>query len=246
MAEGPLRSRIEQMPSPKPDFIATLRRLPLFTDLSERELALVAENVSRLRYEENATIFSEGDPCHELLIVEEGTVKIFKSAPDGREQLIGIERRGNSLAEVPVFDGGRYPASAEAAVTTTLLRLPADSFRRVCLQNPELALKVFKVLGHRLRHLMSLVEELSFSTVRRRLIAHLLRLAEDTGQQTPHGIRFELPENNEELAARLGTVRELVSRNLGRLHGVGLIEMSRRTIHIPNPASLRDEIARDH
>ena len=207
---------------------------------------MVAENVSRLGYQQGATIFSEGDLCHELLIVEEGTVKIFKSAPDGREQLIGIERRGNSLAEVPVFDGGPYPASAEAASMTVLLRLPADDFRIICLKNPELALKVFKVLGHRLRHLMSLVEELSFSTVRRRLIAHLLRLAEDTGHQTSRGIQFELLENNEELAARLGTVRELVSRNLGRLHGAGLIEMDRRIIRIPNPAALRDEITPAH
>jgi CRP-like cAMP-binding protein len=227
------------------DLVATLRRLPLFTDLSEQELALVAENVSRLRYEQGAAIFSEGDPCHGLLIVEEGTVKIFKSAPDGREQLIEIERRGNSLAEVPLFDGGRYPASAKAASTTVLLRLPNDNFRRICLQNPEFALKVFKVLGHRLRHLMSLVEELSFSTVRRRLIAHLLRVADDTGHQTSRGVQFELLENNEELAARLGTVRELVSRNLGRLHGAGLIEIKRRTIHIPNAAVLRDEISRD-
>jgi CRP/FNR family transcriptional regulator len=233
------------MHPPKPDLVGTLRRLPLFTDLSDQELALVAENVSRLRFEEGATIFSEGDPCHELLIVEEGTVKIVKSAPDGREQLIGIERRGNSLAEVPVFDGGRYPASAEATSTTVLLRLPGDDFRKICLQNPELALKVFKVLGHRLRHLMSLVEELSFSTVRGRLISHLLRLADDTGHQTARGIRFDLMENNEELASRLGTVRELISRNLGRLHGAGLIEMKRRTISLPNPAALRDEIKKN-
>jgi len=215
--------------------------LPLFTDLSDQELSLIAENVTRVRYEEGATIFSEGDSCHELLIVEEGTVRIAKSAQDGRQQLIGIERRGNSLAEVPVFDGGQYPASAEATSATLLLRLPADKFRKICLQNPELALKVFKVLGHRLRHLMSLVEDLSFSTVRGRLIAHLLRLAEETGRQTPRGIQFELTENNEELATRLGTVRELVSRNLGRLHGAGLIEMKRRMINLPNPAALRDE-----
>lgn len=95
------------MHPPKPDPIGILRRLPLFTDLSEQELFLIAENVSRLRYEANATIFSEGDPCQELLVVEEGVVRILKSAPNGRLQLIGIERRGNSLAEVPVFDGGR-------------------------------------------------------------------------------------------------------------------------------------------
>jgi len=233
------------MALPKSDLVSTLRRLPLFTDLSDPELALVAENVSRLRYERGSTIFSEGDPCHELLTVEAGSVKIIKSAANGRQQLIGIERRGNSLAEVPVFDGGRYPASAEAASDVVVLRLPADDFKRICLQNPELSLKVFKVLGHRLRRLVSLVEDLSFSTVRARLIAHLLRLAAESGRQTSLGVQFDLLENNEELAARLGTVRELVSRNLGRLHGAGLIEMKRRMINIPSLAALREEITRN-
>jgi CRP-like cAMP-binding protein len=233
------------MSPPKADFIGILRRLPLFTDLSDHELRLIAENVSRLRYEAGATIFSEGDPCHELLIVEDGTVRIVKLASNGRQQLIGIERRGNSLAEVPVFDGGRYPVSAEADSAVSLLRLPADNFRWICVKNPEMSLKVFKVLGHRLRHLVSLVEDLSFSTVRGRLIAHLLHLADESGRVTSRGIQFDLVENNEELAARLGTVRELISRNLGRLHGAGLIEMSRRKVRIPDPTVLRNEISKN-
>jgi CRP/FNR family transcriptional regulator len=229
----------------KLDILSTLRRLPLFTDLSEQELTLFAEDVTRLECAKGATIFAEGDSCNELLIIEMGAVKIVKSAPNGRQQLLSIERRGSSLAEVPVFDGGNYPASAEAADDVVLLRLPADSFRRICLQNPELSLKVFKVLAHRLRHVLSLVEDLSFSTVRGRLIAHLLRLAERFGRQTRRGIEFELSENNEELAIRLGTVRELISRNLGRLHGAGLIEMQRRAVIIPNPTILRNEIEKN-
>lgn len=213
--------------------------------MSNRELSLIGENVTRLHYAKGGVIFTEGEACHELLIVEDGTVKILKSAPNGRLQLIGIERRGNSLAEIPMFDGGRYPASAEAATAVVLLRLPAVEFRSICLKNPELSLKVFKVLAHRLRHLVRLVEDLSFATVRSRLIAHLVRLAEDTGRETAYGIQFHLPENNEELAARLGTVRELVSRNLGRLHGAGLIKMSRRAVVVPNLALLRAEIGRD-
>jgi CRP/FNR family transcriptional regulator len=122
--------------------------------------------------------------------------------------------------------------------------LSADNFRKTCLQNPDLALKVFKVLGHRLRHLMSLVEDLSFSTVRSRLIAHLLELADQIGRHTSQGVQFELIENNEELAARLGTVRELVSRNLGRLHGSALIEVNRRTVTIPDVQALRNEVIR--
>jgi CRP-like cAMP-binding protein len=232
------------MDSPKSDYTRTLRRLPLFTDLSDAELTQTAEGVSRLYFEEGTLIFGEGDVCRELLIVEEGTVKIVKSALSGRQQLLGIERKDSSLAEVAVFDGGRYSASAEATSATTLLRLSADSFRKTCLKNPEMALKVFKVLAHRLRHLVSLVEELSFATVRTRLIAYLVRLAEETGHRTPQGIHFQLTENNEQLAVRLGTVRELISRNLGRLHGDKLIEMNKRTVNIPDLAILRDEIGR--
>ena len=112
------------------------------------------------------------------------------------------------------------------------------------LKHPDMAMKVIRVLAHRLRHLRSLVEALSFATVRDRLISHLLGLAEDGGVHTAAGVKVALVENNEELAGRLGTVRELISRNLGRLHGEGLIVMSRRSVSIPDMTSLRAEI--DH
>jgi CRP-like cAMP-binding protein len=99
------------------------------------------------------------------------------------------------------------------------------------------------VLGHRLRHLNGMVEELSFSTVRARLIAHLLRVAKDCGRSAGSATEFELDENNEQLAARLGTVRELISRNLGRLHGDGFIEMRRRFVRIPDAERLKKEIS---
>ncbi len=201
----------------------------------------MAERATRKRYESASTVFSEGDLCVELLIVEEGSVKMSKSAPNGRQQLMGIERTGNTLAEVPVFDGGRYTVTALVMEPTILLRVDAERFREVCLQHPEVAVKVIKALGHRLRHLERLVEELSFSTVRGRLIGHLLRLAEECGERGGNSVDFELKENNEELAARVGTVRELISRNLGRLHGDGLIEMRRRAIRIPDVQRLEDE-----
>jgi len=173
------------MPGLKPKLAATLGRLPLFTDLSEAELALVAERVVRREYTAGVIIFSEGAPCREMLIVEDGAVKLLKTAPNGRQQLIGIERAGNSLAEVPVFDQGCYPTTAEAASDTTLLHLDADHFRGICLRHPEVALKVIKVLAHRMRHLDGLGEELSSSTVRGRLAAHLVHLSEERGRFSP-------------------------------------------------------------
>jgi Crp-like helix-turn-helix domain len=94
-----------------------------------------------------------------------------------------------------------------------------------------------------LRHMVRLVEKLSFSTVRGRLVAHLVGVAEEIGRQTEQGIQFERIENNEELAVRLGTVRELISRNLGRLHGgAGLISIRKRTVTVPNLTALKNEV----
>ncbi len=225
------------------DVVSALRRLPLFNDLSEQELALLASNARLHSYSAEAIIFPEGDKCRELLVVKEGHVKIFKTSANGRQQLLGMERAGSSLMEIAVFDGDYYPATAQALTPVVLLGIDATVFREICVGHPQLALKMMKVLAHRLRRMSSLVEDLSFVSVRGRLAAHLLRLAE-SGRHTTDGIAFELTENNEELAARLGTVRELVSRNLGRLHNEGLIQMHRRTVIVRNLEDLRAEISR--
>jgi CRP-like cAMP-binding protein len=226
------------------DVISALRRLPLFNDLSALELALLAAKARLHAYAAEAIIFSEGDQCRELLIVKEGRVKIFKTAANGRQQLLGIERAGSSLMEIAVFDGDHYPATAQALTPAVLLGIDARVFREICVGHPQLALKMMKVLAHRLRRMSSLVEDLSFVSVRGRLAAHLLRLAE-SGRPGPDGIAFELLENNEELAARLGTVRELVSRTLGRLHNEGLIQMQRRAVTVRNLEDLRAETSRN-
>jgi CRP/FNR family transcriptional regulator len=227
------------------NLIGTLRRLPLFTDLTEAELALIAKGVTVRHIDAGAIVFNEGDSCSELLVVSEGSVKLLKTASNGRQQLLSVERAGNSLSEISALDGQPYPATAETITPTILLRLSADHFRTICLEHPSVALKVMKALAHRVRRMGSLVEELSFATVRSRLAAYLLRLAREDGRQTPQGIECQLSENNEELAARLGTVRELVSRNLGRLHNQGLIHMSRRRVLIPSLETLRAETSRD-
>ena len=232
------------MPGVHSPLVATLRRVPLFTDLAESELAAIADHAAESRWEPGQIVFSEGDPCQELWIVKEGAVKLLKLAPNGRQQLIGVERAGGSLAEIPIFDGGRYPATAQTAGLAALLRIDAGAFRETCLRRPELALKVIKVLGRRLRLMGALIEELSFATVRARLAGRLLQLAADEGRETADGVEFPLTENNEELAARLGTVRELISRNLGRLHNEGLIDMRRRSVTIPDLDRLKEEVAR--
>jgi CRP-like cAMP-binding protein len=218
--------------------IAVLKNVALFADLTAKELAFLAEHSALRHFAPDELIFSEGDSCSGLYIVQSGAVKIFKTATSGREQILGVERSGNTVAELPVFDGGTYPASTVAAEESDLLFIRREDFRALCLQHPEVALKVLKVVGRRLRGLVGIIEELSFTTVRQRLIAYLLRLA---GQNpgAKHDIDLALPVSHQELAAELGTVRELVSRNLSRLQAEGLIKIQARSIQIPDLAALR-------
>ncbi|MBI2689716.1 MAG: Crp/Fnr family transcriptional regulator [Acidobacteria bacterium] len=202
----------------------------------------IAANLTVRKYDAGDIVFFEGGQGGDLLIVKEGSVRIVKAAANGRYQLISVERTGSSLGEVSVFDGGSYSTTAITVSPAVLLRLRGEYFRKICLSRPDVSLKVIRVLGHRLRHLRNLVEQLSFATVRDRLIAHLLQIAEERGIRGGGRIEIALEENNEELAARLGTVRELVSRNLGRLHGEGLILMRRRAVTIPDEAALRAEL----
>lgn len=160
-----------------------LTQTSLFSGLSDRELGFVLERVVSRKYSSGETVFSEGEPCAGLYVVESGSVRIFKSSLDGREQVLSIEGPGGSVAELPVFDGGNYPASVTAIEDSVLLFVSKQDFQSLCLTHPEVALKVLKVVGSRLRRLVGIIEELSFTTVRHRLCAYLLRLAQSEGPE---------------------------------------------------------------
>jgi CRP-like cAMP-binding protein len=233
------------MTDPKGAWAAALKKVPIFADLSAKELGFLAERVVPHKLAGGTLIFSEDDPCQGLYVVESGAVKIFKTSASGREQVLTIEGPGQSIAELPVFDGGSYPASALAMGDTALLFVGKKDFQALCLQHPEVALKVLKVIGARLRTLVGIIEELSFTTVRHRLAGLLLRLAKRRGKQTGRGIEFTLRGSNQELAWHIGTVRELVSRNLGRFQAEGLVKMEGKTVIIPDLAALEAEVKKE-
>ena len=145
---------------------------------------------------------------------------------------------GETVAEVPVFDGGPYPASVIALEDTEIAFISRKDFQDYCLDHPEVALKVLAFVGARLRGLVNIIEELSFTTIRQRLVAMLVRLAQTEGKQTARGTEVLLPGSHQELANQLGTVRELVSRNLMRLQAEGLLDVDARQIVIKDPKGL--------
>lgn len=231
------------MSDPKSKRMESLRNVPLFGDLNERELGFLADRALEKEYQPGEIIFSEGDSCEGLYIVQAGSVKIFNTSAGGREQVLHIEKAGNSLAELPVFDGGPYPASTAAVGTCKLLFISKKDFRALCLERPEVSLKVLKVVSSRLRQLVGMIEELSFTTVRNRLASWLLQQAGTKGQETSRGIEFTLETSNQELAFQIGTVRELVSRNLSRFQAEGILKIEGRTVIVEDLAALEAAIS---
>jgi CRP/FNR family cyclic AMP-dependent transcriptional regulator len=224
-----------------PQVLDVFRRVPIFQGLTETEVQFLAERAVPRTYSKGELLFTEGETCTGLFIVESGGVRIFKSSPNGREQVLTVEGPGSCVAELPLFDGGNYPASTAAVVDSKIYFISKQDFHSLCLIHPQVPLKVLKIVGGRLRKLVAIIEELSFTTVRSRLISVLVRLAK-TGKKTPQGIEVQLPPSNQELASEIGTVRELVSRNLSRLQAEELITMNAKTVIIPDLRRLQAEL----
>ena len=222
----------------------TLGKVALFGDLTEAELEALARRVSRRPLLGGELLFAEGDPCEGFFVVESGALRIFKTSPSGREQVLTIERTGGIVAELPVFDDGPYPASCSAVVETSVLFLSKVEFRALCIEHPTVTLKVLKATGKRLRRLVALIEELSFTTVRQRLAGLLLRIADKEGVPTGDGLEITIPAN-QEIGAHIGTVRELVSRNLSRFQSEGMIRMDGKQVVILERKRLEEELQSD-
>ncbi len=163
-------------------------------------------------------------------LLRRGKVRIFKTSVNGREQVLAMNHAGESVAELPVFDGGRYPASAMAVEDTEIAFISRQDFHAFCMEHPEVALKMLAVVGARLRRLVGIIEELSFTHYSPAADCDAFALGETEGKQSERGIEFQLPASHQELASQLGTVRELVSRNLMRLQAEGLLDVDARQI----------------
>lgn len=225
------------------DPVEALRRVPFFAVLPLEELKSLARHCVVRRLDKDEVLFSEGDPCEGLLIVQSGAVKLCKMAETGREQVLVIERAGSTVAELPLFDGGSFPASAIAVENSTLLFLPKREFLELCRGNSEVAFAVIKTLASRFRYLTSLVEELSLKEVSHRLARFLRDRALRYGVRSRRGLEFPLEETNQEIGAEIGTVRDLVSRNLRRFVDRGLIKMERRKVIVLDMDELEAQVA---
>jgi len=215
---------------------APLSQIGLFASLTETETQALAQRAVERRFAADEMLFWEGEPCAGIFLLVQGSVKIFKTSPAGREMMLALETAPSTVAELPLFDGGPYPASVRAVGPLVTLFINKNDFQQVCRQYPDVALKVLAVVGRRLRHLVGVVESMTFGSVTQRLARLLLDASRQAGAD-----EFDLPLTHQELASRLGTVREVVSRNLARFRGEGLLRMQGHRVAIEDRAGLERE-----
>ena len=211
---------------PKRSLVELLALVPYLAELDSSASALVATSMIQLRYEANEMIFVEGEPCDGLYVIQSGWVKAVKSSLDGREQVLDFVGPGEAFNTYGVFASDTNPASAIALEPTDLFLIPRDTLLRLLETHPALARMVIQDLARRVQHLLALVEDLSLRTVESRLARYLL--------QTASGdiLWRQRWATQAEIAARLGTVPDVLNRAFRDLAEDGLIVMDRQRIVI--------------
>ncbi len=203
--------------------IKTLKGNEYFDELSQNILKEISEHMLLREYQRGDVFVWEGDPCDGLHIVHQGSAKIFRISPQGRQYIVRILQEGDTFAEVPAFDGGTNPVNVEALEVCRVWVINADILRRLVKAHPQFAQKVLNNFGKMLRGMVRMVSEMAFYQVTHRLARLIEGMPQD--KSAPHWTQ-------EQLAAQLGTVREVVARSLKELERSGAIKMEDRRILI--------------
>ena len=221
-----------------------LRKTPLFFTLSSEDLAGITAIASRRHYAKREMIFREGDKADGFFVVLSGNVKISKLSEEGKEQVLHILEPGQSFAEATIFEGGVFPANAEALGDCELLFLPKRPFVELLMKNPKMALRMLGSLSKWLKRMTDLVENLALRDVEARLVFFVSEEMKGRGLPLRDGAVYEIPVSKNILASRLGTVPETFSRTLKKLQEEGKIRVKGNRIRILKADSLFGALAR--
>jgi len=225
------------------DIVQALRNTELFRQLDHSVLSQLAQRAVWRRLRRDEVLFMTGEAAHGLYVIASGSVRAYRTGGDGREQVIHTEQAGATVGEVPLFDDQPYPSTVAAEEDSAVVFIDKASVLQMCHTHPEIAMAALRALSQRLRRCAALVETLSLRAVGQRLAQWLLNEAHARGRASGSGIEVEIPQSKEQIAARVGSVREVVSRALARLEEDGLIRGSGHHIIIPDLEKLAGYIA---
>jgi CRP-like cAMP-binding protein len=220
--------------------VAALRKTDLFGNLSDAVLRKIAARAATLELNRGQILYSEHDQASGVYVVVEGELRSIRQSVEGREQVISTERAGAILAAAPVFNGGRFYSTMIANTASRVLCIEMREMHQLCHEHTEVLWSLARVFAHKVRHYAELIETLALRNVDQRVAQHLLTTSHERGIRAgEEGCIVELTLTRAEIANRLGSVREVVSRALTHLQKHGLIQMQgRRLVMIPNMHAL--------
>ena len=211
---------------------AGLANTPLFAALDDDAAAALRSCMNETRVARGRTLFNEGDPGDALYVVTEGKIKLGRSAPDGRENLLAILGPGEMFGELSLFDPGPRTATATAVTDTTVLALGHDDLQAWLTGRPEVASHLLGALAQRLRRTNEAMADLVFSDVPGRVAKALLDLARRFGVQSEDGLHVTHDLTQEELAQLVGASRETVNKALADFASRGFLRLEARAVVI--------------
>jgi CRP-like cAMP-binding protein len=214
---------------------AFLRQCRYLSSLDDQCLERLSGGTWLRRYASGEIVCWQDEPCDGLFMIRKGSVKLFKLSGKGRELILRIFEEGNTFNEVPVFDGGLNVVNVAALEESEIWVVDRDLIRRMMNENPRMSEAVILNLSQNLRMMVTMIEELSFYQVTNRLARLINQLPSDQLEGSP-AQRI----TQDQLAARLGTVREVVARSLRDLERSGAIRIERRQIQVLDKKVLKE------
>jgi CRP-like cAMP-binding protein len=195
-----------------------VRSTPLFGAMPQEVAQSLVGNQAVRVYEKGTLLFQQGEPASSFFVVLDGWVKLFRTAPDGTEVIVGVFCRGESFAEAAMFMGGRYPVSAEVATTARLVRIDGELLRRRIHEQPNLALSMLASASYHLKFLVEQIEQIKLLSAPQRIADFLVKLC----PAREGSCAIELPYEKALIAGRLGMKPESLSRALAKLKPLGV------------------------
>ena len=220
-----------------------LQSFSLFQNLSEMELELLASIAIHRSYPEGTHIFMQGETLKNVYFIHRGQIKIYRTDLQGKEQIINILQSGEMFPHQGFFRGGTYPAHAVSMDNSTLIYIPIQAFEQFLLKNPEICMKIFRVLGEKIVDLQNRLEEKVLHNTREQIILLLIRIAKNHGVKIADGKTLITTNfTNRELANMIGTSRETMNRTLAQLKKKQIVSTNENGQLLMNVENLKDEL----
>lgn len=208
------------------DHIEVVRNLTIFSKVPAEKVEALLKGTTPRAYPKGHVLFQQGDPADSFFVVLSGWVKLYRQTPQGDEAVVHIVSRGEAFAEAAMFLGGRYPANAQIAEDSELIRISTQPFRQWVASSPEIAFGMLAALSARLHHMINETEQLQTRSATERVADFILkRCPVRTGSAV-----IALPYDKSLLAARLAMKPESLSRVLAKLRKIGVRSEQHRVI----------------